>query len=598
MNTIFNKSFFAIVSLFAVLLVGSSCEDNIGIKVTDEAPNADKTLYEVIMNDPELTDFVEVLNACNIRSEKNPAEIISVADSLFNTSRVYTVWAPKNGSFDKEDILARINAGYRDDVMKTFVFSHVANYLKAAKGKYEENGELILMLNNKKLTFDGSYKTGYTLEGKELISVNNRVKNGILHKLSSASEYNYNIWEYIYSYSQNTESVYKVDSMVNYLYSYNDTAFAEHLSIRGPIVSGNVTYLDSAFEISNKLLSKYNGGVGNLDNEDSLYTFYLPTNDLWDKMIEKGEKHFNYRYSAASNEKLIDSLKLYYPRYYMTKYLTYSDFEQRYVPADKQNDSVMPVQYEYPRKLFSKEDLEACVVDTKVLSNGTVKIINKFPYSIFDLWHDTIRIEAEDQYLMNQDPNKSKLDFMTEYTVYEKDINPNLKGTTLSGSRYIKVQGAKDATNADDRKAAIQYYVPNIKSATYKVALIFVPENIVDPDRDPGKKIVMTCSVLGYDPESTTGLEINTLNGELDKKTGLRKGEKITLDPKKGYLTQVDTVVLEEPVKIRVCEYNSIDDIKTVDTGIRLVTDGMKINDNAIRLDAILLIPVEDEDAE
>ena len=577
-----------------MLLVGSSCEDNIGIKVTDEAPNADKTLYDVIVNDPELTDFVDILNACNIPSEKNPDNIISVADSLFNTSRVYTVWAPKNGSFNKDSIIARINDGYRDDVMKTFVFSHVANYLKAAKGKYEENGELILMLNNKKLTFDGSYKTGYTLEGKELISVNNRVKNGIIHKLSTVADYQYNIWEYIYS----SKSELKVDSMVNYLYSYNDTAFAEHLSIRGPIVSGNVTYLDSVFEISNKLLSKYNGGVGNLDNEDSLYTFYLPTNDLWDEMIEKGKKHFNYRYSAASNEKLIDSLKLYYPRYYMTKYLTYSDFEQRYVPEDKQNDSVMPVQYEYPRKLFSKEDLEACVVDTKVLSNGTVKIIDKFPYSIFDLWHDTIRIEAENQYLMNQDPTKSKLDFMNEYTVYEKDINPELKGTKLSGSRYIKVQGAKDATNTNDRRAAIQYYVPNIKSATYKVALIFVPENIVDPKREPGKKIVITCSVLGYDPESTTGLDISTLNGELDKRTGLRKGEKITLDPKKGYLTQVDTVVLEEPVKIKVCEYNSIDDIKTVETGIRLVTDGMKANDNAIRLDAILLIPVEDEDAE
>ena len=595
MNTIFNKSFFAIVSLFAVLLVGSSCEDNIGIKVTDEAPNADKTLYEVIMNDPELTDFVEVLNACNVRSEKNPNEIISVADSLFNTSKVYTVWAPKNGSFVKEDILARIKNGYRDDVMKTFVFSHVANYLKAAKGRYDEDGELILMLNDKKSVFAGSYDHGYTFAGKELIEVNNRVKNGIIHKLSTVADYQYNIWEYIYSYSQNTESVYKVDSMVNYLYSYNDTAFAEHLSIRGPIVSGNVTYLDSVFEISNKLLSKYNGGVGNLDNEDSLYTFYLPTNDLWDEMIEKGEKHFNYRYSAASNEKLIDSLKLYYPRYYMTKYLTYSDFEQRYVPADKQNDSVMPVQYEYPRKLFSKKALEDCVVDTKVLSNGTVKIINKFPYSIFDLWHDTIRIEAEDQYLMNQDPSKSKLDFMTEYTVYEKDINPELKGTTLSGSRYIKVQGAKSG-KLDEKKAAIQYYVPNIKSATYKVALIFVPDNIVDPERKPGKKVVITCSVLGYDPEDPLDLDISTLNGEIDKRTGLRKGEKIELDPKKGFLTQVDTVVLTDPVKINVCEYNSIDDIKTVETGIRLVTDG--INDNTIRLDAILLIPVEDEDAE
>ena len=161
MNTIFKRSFFAVASLFSIFLVCSSCEDNIGINVTDEAPNADKTLYEVIMNDPELTDFVEVLNACNVRSKKRPDEIISVADSLFNTSRVYTVWAPKNG-FNKDSILQRIKAGYREDVMKTFVFSHVANYLKAAKGKYDEKGEYILLLNDKKLIFAGSYDKGYT----------------------------------------------------------------------------------------------------------------------------------------------------------------------------------------------------------------------------------------------------------------------------------------------------------------------------------------------------------------------------------------------------------------------------------------------------
>ena len=61
MNTIFKKRFFAIASLFAMLFATSSCEDNLGIQVTDEAPNADKTLYEVIVNDPDLTDFVEVL---------------------------------------------------------------------------------------------------------------------------------------------------------------------------------------------------------------------------------------------------------------------------------------------------------------------------------------------------------------------------------------------------------------------------------------------------------------------------------------------------------------------------------------------------------
>ena len=195
MNTIFKRSFFAVASLFSIFLVCSSCEDNIGVKVTAEAPNADKTLYEVIMNDPELTDFVEVLNACNVRSEKNPDEIISVADSLFNTSKVYTVWAPKNDTFAKEEILARIKDGYRDDVMKTFVFSHVANYLKAAKGRYDEDGELILMLNDKKSVFAGSNDNGYTFAGKELIEVNNRVKNGIIHKLSTVADYQYNIYK-------------------------------------------------------------------------------------------------------------------------------------------------------------------------------------------------------------------------------------------------------------------------------------------------------------------------------------------------------------------------------------------------------------------
>ena len=122
MNTIFKNRFFAIASLFAMIFAGSSCEDNIVSQATPEAPNGDKTLYEVIVNDSELTHFVEVLDACNIPSLKNNAEIVSVADSLFNTSKVYTVWAPINGSFDKDSVLQRIADGYRDDVFSFFIF--------------------------------------------------------------------------------------------------------------------------------------------------------------------------------------------------------------------------------------------------------------------------------------------------------------------------------------------------------------------------------------------------------------------------------------------------------------------------------------------
>lgn len=195
MNTIFKIKFFAVASIVAMCFVASSCVDNDG----DQIAPVTSTLYDEITKDKELSDFVEVLKACNVSSSKNNGETIDVADSLFNTSRVYTVWAPVNGSFNKDSLIARVNAGYREDVMKTFVGSHVANFLKPAKGNFGEEGELILMLNEKKLLFAGSYKDneGYTFDGHRLKSVNNRVRNGIIHKLESASVYQYNIWEYI-----------------------------------------------------------------------------------------------------------------------------------------------------------------------------------------------------------------------------------------------------------------------------------------------------------------------------------------------------------------------------------------------------------------
>ena len=46
-------------------------------------------------------------------------------------------------------------------------------------------------------TNEEEIKNGYTFGGNRLASVNNRAKNGLLHKLESSAEYNYNIWEYL-----------------------------------------------------------------------------------------------------------------------------------------------------------------------------------------------------------------------------------------------------------------------------------------------------------------------------------------------------------------------------------------------------------------
>lgn len=569
MNTIFKRSFFVTTSLLAMLIMASSCEDRIGIQVTPEAPNADKTLYEIIMNDSELTDFVEVLNACNVPSKKNPGEIISVADSLFNTSRVYTVWAPGNGSFNKDSIIERIGKGYRDDVMNTFVFSHVANFVKAAKGTFDEDGDAILMLNDKKSVFSGSYKDEYFFAGSRLSSVNERAKNGMLHKLATVAKYEYNIWEYIRIYSQTSE-MYKVDSLVNYLYSYNDTVFSEYKSIPGPIVNGAETYLDSVFDYENKLLSDFEG-VSKLNDEDSTYTFYLPTNEVWDEVIEKAEKHFNYALNTKNvDTTLVDSLKFYNSRFNIFRYLTYSDNEQKYLLSP---DSVIPAIYEFKRKRFLRSVIEDCVVasETKKLSNGTVKVIDKFPYTIFDLWHDTIRVEAEDQGLV--DTELSDINLLKRYSVSEKEINKEA-GTKIS-AQYITF--GDDANSRTD----LNYYIPNVKSATYRIALIFVPRNItnskVDLSAYPEPKF--QCVIKSWDP--------------VKKQVNNRLSENNIIPA----MDRIDTVYLSEPVTFPVCEYRLTDKVEEYTAKIQIKGNNnpkQNKNDNTIRLDAILLIPVED----
>ena len=566
MNTIFKIKFFAVASIVAMCFVASSCVDNDG----DQIAPVTSTLYDEITKDKELSDFVEVLKACNIPSATNSSEKIDVADSLFNTSRVYTVWAPVNGSFNKDSLIARVNAGYREDVMKTFVGSHVANFLKPAKGNFGEEGELILMLNEKKLLFAGSYKDneGYTFDGRRLKSVNNRVRNGIIHKLESASVYLYNIWEYIDIYSKESQ-VYKVDSLVNYLYSFNDTTFSEWMSIPGPIVNGEETYLDSVFLFENKLLNKF-GGVSALNNEDSLYTFYLPTNEAWNKMIAQAEKHFNYVITPTITDTvLVDSLRNYHPRFNIIKYLTYSENEQKYV-QDK--DSIMPAQNQGLRKRFARADVEKYVVETKELSNGTMKVVNEFPYSVFDLWHDTIRIEAEALSYLDNDLTVDR-NWITTYTVSDKDINKKA-GNKLSGSQYI-VLGDENNSFTD-----LYYYIPGVKSATYQIALITVPKNIKNDKVDLSEALppMLKCYVYSYDPVSAENSHELLYEKELMPK-----------------MDKIDTLYLPKLVTFPVCEYNIVKDVDDYSAQIRIRSNHKKSDyDNSIRLDAILLIPVED----
>ena len=314
MNTIFKHKILTGAMLFGAMVLASSCEDKDGIKVTEEVPYADKTMYEVVINDSELTDFIEVINSCGAHC----------ADSLLNTSRVYTLWAPKNGSFNKDSLIEEAKGVNRDIVFNTFVKSHIANNVKAANGELKDDNK-VLLLNDKMAVFAGNYRDGYTFDGNTIEEANIRVINGVLHKMSSPVIYNYNIWEYL-------KVAADVDSVANFLYSHDVTKFDAGSSILGPIKDGAQTYLDSVFRTTNDLLHR-GTGVGNINKEDSTYVVYVPTNEVWNELVAQAEKHYNYNRLNSNPTSMDsvyrDSLRHHYSRVNILKYMTYSENEQK-----------------------------------------------------------------------------------------------------------------------------------------------------------------------------------------------------------------------------------------------------------------------------
>lgn len=559
MNTIFKHKILAGAMLFGAMFLASSCDESEGLKVTPEVPYADKTMFEVISSDAELTDFMAVLNACGAHC----------ADSLFNKSRVYTLWAPVNGTFNKDSLIAEVEAGERDNVFERFVQAHVSNHLRAANGKLDEDNK-ILLLNDKVTVFTGDHVNGYTFDGKEISEANIRVCNGVLHKIAAPAEYKYNIWEYLRSDA-------RVDSVANFLYSFDVTEFSESQSIIGPIKDGQQTYLDSVFVTNNKFLRAWEG-VGTLNNEDSVYTVYVPTNEVWDEMLKVSDKHFNYNLKITNPTSLTaekrDSMRHSKARLNLIKFMTYSNYEQRYV---ENPDSIMPAWqggFRNGRPEFLKADIEKNVIFSKELSNGTFKIVDKSPYTMFDLWHDTIKLEAEDENMRTYLAGGVGYIQSASKTQINKDSA--FLDAKISGNRYFEAYSDKAAST-------VRYKIPDLLSASYNVALVVVPKNITNADVAPED---LKAHEMQIKITQATGSNTVTLANHKD----------VHNDP-----TRIDTVFLTEKdgsrsvVTVPYCEYYKTN--KEADYGvlIEVKSDGnTKTYDRSIRLDAILFIPVED----
>ena len=378
---------------------------------------ADKSLWDVICTNPDLKLFTQVLRNNGY-------------DKILSSSQMYTVWAPVDSALQQYDFTNK-------NIVREFIENHIARQSYSA---YYQVDEKVTLINTKVLKLihaDGKYLFG----NSEIVERNKVVNNGILHLLKSEVAFFPNIWEYL---PKNAD----VDSVYNYLYSFNQTIFDEKHSIPGDVnENGQLVYLDSVFINFNKMFKT----VGFLNNEDSLYSILLPTNKAWNSSYAKIKNYYNY---YNQNKLISDTLQRYFTTLSLVRDLSFSNTMQL-SPADSMISTSGNI-FNEPAYLFDNTQ----VVN---VSNGKIYLSDSLLFKHYDSWNKTIKVEAE---RTNGREN-------TLSTVFSRSSTGIGIVPGISGNKYIELTPTSAASNP-----TITFEIPNTLSANYNIYCVFVPKTI------------------------------------------------------------------------------------------------------------------------
>lgn len=260
--------------IVAAMFAATSCSDFSDYNETPSTGNmsADKTLWENISQNENLSDFAALVKKAGF-------------DAALSQSHFYTVWAPANGTFDAQALMAEDST----KVLKEFVKNHIADYNHVISGAIDER---IKVLNEKSYDFvgDGSY----TYDGLNITTLNQPSINGIMHILNGAAQFYPNIYE-----QATSATGLDIDSVVNFFKRYEIQTLDTKNSVLGPTVNGKQTYIDSVMIVTNTAFDMLNAKVS---KEDSSYTMLAPTNEAWVAQYNKVKKYYNYIATTSAQD--------------------------------------------------------------------------------------------------------------------------------------------------------------------------------------------------------------------------------------------------------------------------------------------------------
>lgn len=441
-----------LLAVLAGLLSGCSEWDDHYDNTQVEGNNV--TLWQEMAARPELSDFVEVLNSTKVfRQHKKTS--VSYGD-LLNGGQTYTVFAPVNGTFNKDSLIALTETAEGDSaVERCFVKNHLASTLRSAA----DTTTTFRLLNGKFITMKSDNAGDVSFEDSNV-----RTKNGVMHVMQSQLPYMLTIYETM-------TQVPEFSSVGDVVKKYNKDVFDENASISSGYVDGVPVYVDSVVYETNDLMSS----VGLFNDEDSTYYVAIPSNNGWQKAWEKVTGHFKY----AANVEKGDSLQHYYASRAIFDYAVFSKTIQPDMNARIRNyryDAQYPEYHVFFRP-FDSDGLFGKAQGVKKCSNGYFYYYDEWPFTPQQTYFRKIEQEGENTWNITSNNGCS-------FAATSIDADSVSKGAYL----YVRPQVAN---------WTLTYKLSNTLSGKYDICVVTLPHTIIQ--KNSKKRYKFTTSVQYVD---------------------------------------------------------------------------------------------------
>ena len=479
------------------MLVATSCSDfsDYNTAPDDFGLTGGKTLWQNISENDELSKFAEIIEKVGYKSN-------------LDAPTFYTLFAPKNGTYNADSVLQILESGLPEDtaiVLKEFVKQHIVEYNHPVNASLGET--TLLSLNSKTHTFSSVNYGDATFTNY----INVPASNGLLHVTNGKEGFYTNIYEYL-------DKIEGCDLFRDYIKQYDEQYIDEANSILGPTVNGMKTYEYIEYGHRNTVV---NGILrAQLESEDSSYTMLFPNDNAWTKSYSRVGEDYKYlskmSYINLSNTSstgstikttdgktdvtitgapayLTDSLT---KKMMMTNLVFSHCYPCNEVLLSGGGTEVDSVRSTNDNLLVSAKDIENHTLETYRMSNGYVRVTDSIPFQPWATFEPVIKTvkygralngtAQELTSLKEQFKRGGERDTLFKYLPdYFYDY---LLGEKSSDSRtfsYVSTNSSSPSAVPElDFAIVSNNGVCRVLSTTYHIYVLTIPNQILDSEED------------------------------------------------------------------------------------------------------------------